>query len=414
MRALLLRWSVGLDRNSMLHQWLRMLPSDSFDTVLKRYRGIGPGFDFLRIFLALVIFVGHAKWIAGLNGMAIDNVAHQASLAAAHTAGLDGLWHVTPWAGLGRPFKLALVPMFFALSGFLVMGSAVRLKSTSTFLAHRVLRILPALVVEVALSACVLGWWFTNVPLDQYVSDPQFLRYFQNIWGNISYSLPGVFAGNPVPFLVNVNLWTLPSEFYCYLAMALLMLTRLVYHRAVFSVLMLLATLGLAMAHALTGLSAPLGPYPAHVVVYYFFVGVLFFHWKDRIPASPWLFLASLPLSYALLMFDALTYVAPVVVAYMTLFVGLLPIPKSRVLSSGDYSYGLYLYGFPITQALVAWRPQWFSGSLPAFMGLLLVATVLSFAFAAISWHLIEKHALALKSWLPQRWFPVPARGSRA
>src|SRR3990167_9230531 len=298
-----------MEQNSLFYPWLQMSPSDSFDSVLKRYRGVGPGFDFLRIFLALVIFVGHAKWLAGLSGMAMETVAHQASLAASHAAGLDGgVLHVTPWTGLGRPFKLALVPMFFALSGFLVMGSAVRLKSTSTFLAHRMLRIFPALVVEVALSACVLGWWFTTVPLDQYVSDPQFFRYFRNTCGDISYSLPGVFASNPVPFLVNVNLWTLPSEFYCYLTMALLMLTRLVYHRGVFSVLMLLVTPGLAMAHALTGMSAPQGPYPAHVVVYYFFTGVLFFHWKEHIPASPWLFLASMPLSYVLLMSNAMTY----------------------------------------------------------------------------------------------------------
>ena len=37
-------------------------------------------------------------------------------------------------------------------------------------------------------------------------------------------------------------------------------------------------------------------------------------------------------------------------------------LPKVPFLSSGDYSYGIYLYGFPFTQALVAMHPV-FRGS---------------------------------------------------
>lgn len=394
----------------MLYQWLKMHPGDTFDTVLARYRGSGPGFDVLRILLAMVIFAGHAKWAAGLAGMAIEHVANEANLTAHHTvtATVGGVLQVTAWSGLGKPIKLALVPMFFALSGFLVAGSAMRLKSTSTFIAHRVLRIFPALVVEVLLSALILGLLFTTLPLSSYFSDPQFSEYLLNAVGDISYSLPGVFAHNPVHYIVNVNLWTLPSEFYCYLAMAALMMSSLVYSRRVFTGLMLALTAGLAIAHALTGMSNPVGPFPAHVVVYYFLFGVLFFHWKDHIPASPWLFVASGVLSYALLNFDALVYLAPLPVAYMTLFFGLIPLPKSRLLSSGDYSYGVYLYGFPITQSLIALRPHWFTGSMPRYLALLLASIALTTLFAAASWHLVEKHALALKNRLPARWFPVP------
>ena len=112
-------------------------------------------------------------------------------------------------------------------------------------------------------------------------------------------------------------------------------------------------------------------------------------------------------------MSDALVYVAPLAVAYMTLFFGLLPIPKSKLLASGDYSYGIYLYGFPLTQSLIALRPQWFTGSLPHFLALLGTAAALTIAFAACSWHLVEKRALALKHHLSPRWFPVPARLAR-
>jgi peptidoglycan/LPS O-acetylase OafA/YrhL len=374
--------------------------------VLNRYKGNGPGFDVLRILLALVIFAGHARWASGLAGMAIDQVANKARLTAHHTVAttVGGVLHVSAWTGPGRPIKLALVPMFFALSGFLVAGSAVRLRRTGTFLTHRALRIFPALVVEVVLSALLLGIFFTTLPLASYFADPQFSEYLLNAVGDISYTLPGVFVSNPVHFIVNVNLWTLPSEFYCYLAMAALMLTGLVYNRPLYTGLMVVATLALAVAHAMSGISTPLGPFPAHVVVYYFLFGVLFFHWRDRIPASPWLFAASAVASYVLLMFDSMVYLAPLPVAYMTLYVGLIPMPKSRLLSSGDYSYGIYLYGFPITQSLIALRPQWFTGGTAQYAALLCAAIVLTTLFAAASWHLVEKRALALKKRLPARW----------
>jgi peptidoglycan/LPS O-acetylase OafA/YrhL len=93
---------------------------------------------------------------------------------------------------------LFMVPAFFALSGFLVTGSALRLRATAPFLTFRVLRILPALLVEVTLSALILGALFTTLPLKSYFSDPQFFRYFGNIVGLITFHLPGVFESNCV------------------------------------------------------------------------------------------------------------------------------------------------------------------------------------------------------------------------
>src|SRR5262245_14237799 len=103
----------------MVHRWLAMTRNESFGLVLSRYRDAGPGFDVLRILLAMAIFVGHAKWAAGLSGMAIETVAQQAARAVHDVAAVT----VNPgvWSGLTKPLKLALVPMFFALSGFLVM-----------------------------------------------------------------------------------------------------------------------------------------------------------------------------------------------------------------------------------------------------------------------------------------------------
>ena len=58
---------------------------------------------------------------------------------------------------------------------------------------------------------------------------------------------------------------------------------------------------------------------------------------------------------------------------------------------SRDYSYGIYIYAFPVQQTLVSFWPQM---PLPAY---LLSTFVITVALAATSWHFVEKPALKLK-----------------
>ena len=64
------------------------------------------------------------------------------------------------------------------------------------------------------------------------------------------------------------------------------------------------------------------------------------------------------------------------------------------LIKRGDYSYGIYLYGFPLTQALAATLPSLRAHTL-AFR---LAAFALTLAFAVLSWHFFEKPALRLKA----------------
>ena len=84
------------------------------------------------------------------------------------------------------------------------------------------------------LSALVLGPLLTTLPLSKYFTDPQFFRYFGNIVGWITFYLPGVFQQNDPP-IVNINLWTLPSEFDCYVITAALMSFGLIWCHALAS-----------------------------------------------------------------------------------------------------------------------------------------------------------------------------------
>ncbi|CAN5615645.1 acyltransferase [soil metagenome] len=381
----------------MIGRLLGLGHRDTFGSVLERNRGLGPGFDVLRIALAILILIGHAKWISGAQSL--GNLMPTSAITGSPGDGGG-------WVGWTQPIKLALVPAFFALSGFLVTGSALRLGRVSTFLAHRGLRIFPALVVEVLLSAFVLGAWLTTLPLSQYFAHPTMHRYLLNMFGEVSFYLRGVFEKNSVTSMVNANLWTLPAELGCYLIVMILMMTGLIYSRLSVLAVTICATLLLGALHHFYGISDTSLYYPPHVIILYFVIGVAMYHWRHLIPASPWIVLPVGALVYISLMFNSLTYVTAPLLAWLSLWIGMISFPRFRLLASGDYSYGIYLYGFPISQALITLVP-WFHHRSAIFT---LAALTLAILFAAFSWHVVEKRSLRLKRLLPERWFPGTPR----
>jgi len=342
------------------------LPTAAY--VLEKNRGAAPGFDALRIGLALCILLFHS----------IQN-----SYARRYVEYIPTFFY---------PLILALLPMFFCLSGYLVAGSAVRTRSVPLFLSYRGLRIFPALAVEVTLSAMLLGPMLTTLPLKEYFSDRQFLEYFGNIISIVRYTLPGVFADNPVPNIVNVSLWTLRPEFYCYFAMTLLMLSSIVYRTNWYTWLFLAGTAYAGTLNVATGFGNPTSTFPWHVILYYFFIGIAFFHWKDRMPLHFSLFAAAVLLAYFLLPLDGVTYIAAFPLAYCVVYLGMQKVPRIPVLQNGDYSYGIYLFHYPIQQTLVHLFP-----GLREWWLLFPVAATLTILFAAASWHWIEKPSLRLK-----------------
>jgi peptidoglycan/LPS O-acetylase OafA/YrhL len=358
----------------------------TIDTVMKAHRGAGPGFDALRIGLALAILCYHSVLLSPNQSLVpiVNNALH--------------------------PLILALVPMFFGLSGFLVTGSALRTRSVRVFLTYRGLRIFPALAVEVTLSALLLGPLVTSVPLRDYFTDKHFFSYFGNIVGSVRMVLPGVFLGNPHPNVVNGSLWTLQPEFYCYLLMAILMVTAVVFKRTLYSWVFATATLVLTGLNIAFGYGMPKDLFPPNVILYYFFVGITFFHWRERIPVHPLLFFVCLLSVFLLLPLRGASYLAAFPLTYCTVYLGMLAVPRIPLLQNGDYSYGIYLFNFPIQQSLVYAFPE-----LSDWWMLLLAGAPLTVLFAALSWHWIEKPSLQLKKRiLPQTKAPLPATAVQA
>jgi peptidoglycan/LPS O-acetylase OafA/YrhL len=382
---------------------------DTLGSVLDRHKGIGPGFDLLRVLLALAIVYYHTFQISGSHGgffasfsggsTHIMRIPH---VSGSHimTTGQAG------FVGISRPFHVALLPAFFALSGFLVIGSAFRLRRVSTFLAFRFFRIFPASVVEVCLSALILGPIFTKLSLAEYFSSPIFFRYFSNTIGFITFELPGVFDSNPWQSIVNANLWTLPSEFDCYFITAILMASGLILNRKKFTIIYLMIWAVASFLNLFMGFAQSSGNLPPIAITFYFFSGVCLYHWRSAIPVNPVLGIVSAVIvGLGLSTNKCHFFVAPFLTYLVALF-GVLMWPKIKLLASGDYSYGIYLYAFPIGQATLALFP-FFEGR----GALLTLSTLLTASlFSAFSWHMIEKPALRLKRRLPARWFPIATR----
>jgi peptidoglycan/LPS O-acetylase OafA/YrhL len=377
----------------------------TFGSILGVNDGVGPGFDLLRLGLAVAILVAHAARIGGTRGpipstieLVMSLFGHAPHFAAPEVATdfRDVVKEGTPWV---RPIVITHVPMFFALSGFLVTGSAFRAKRVLSFLALRFFRIFPALCVEVVLSALIIGAIFTALPLREYFTDPKFFTYFGNIIGKVQMQLPGVTFWKYEADAVNGNLWTLPSEFYCYLILAGMIVTGIVFNRTLSTILFAIGSVTLIVANAFFGFDNQPWILGSDVNVYYFFMGCIFFHWRDRIPYSGLLLILCIPITYVLEFSTRAVFIVPAFVTYITIFIGMSNFPKSKILQSGDYSYGIYLYGFPIMQALVASVP-YVRGKFFVFTPL---ALVLTFAFAFLSWHLVEKRFLKLRRYFSFR-----------
>lgn len=331
------------------------------------------GFDYLRLGLAISIVAWHSMTVVLPRAPgAIDNVA---AIDAA-------------WASFRAPLTF-LLPMFFTLSGFLVAGSLDR-NRLDAFLALRVLRIGPALAVEVLLSALMLGPLLSSYSLKSYFTDSLFWSYLLNAIGDIHYKLPGVFSGNPRGDLVNSQLWTVPWELGCYLAITAVALLGLHRRRAMLLIVVLVLAIVIPLLdlkntiHAGTSLSGPM-------LVVCFLIGVAVHAFRDRLPFSPILFAVCLVSAIALASHKILDVLCPLPLAYVTIWLGLQNPPKLPIVSCGDYSYGLYLFAFPIQQA------AWQLGA-RTFAANLAITLALGFAYAAFSWRMVEAPILKRKS----------------
>ncbi len=364
------------------------MKTGSVKELFAHYKGTAPGFDALRLILASAILIYHAIHIC--------QTYHPIS-SAPFPDNFDFYDSHELWL---KPLARSFLLMFFFMGGFLVTGSALRVKSLKVFMVFRFFRVAPALFVEVVLSALLLGAFYTTLPLNQYYTHPQFFKYFLNIVGDVQFYLPGVFTDGAIydsfNSIVNGNLWTMPLELLAYAIIGVLALLHLVSSRRRFLGLFILISLivvaiQIVNPHQMIS-QLTLGINVAGFLqIYSFMTGACVYLFSEKIFISKkGIFLAVISLTF--LKWDQTIILGVWAACYLSLCAGFMNLKKLPIIRHGDYSYGVYLYGFPIERGLYISFPI-----LREWLPLACAAMSVTLVLAIFSWHLVEKPVLELK-----------------
>lgn len=322
-----------------------------------------------------------------------------------HCYALTDRWTEEPLYANFAPMNLGVlgVEVFFVLSGFLVTQSWLARPALAPYTAARVLRIYPALVAATVFTMIIAGAT-GSLPWREYLGSPLTWRYFVRTASGLDVvdKLPGAFANNPFPHAANGSLWTLPVELRLYVALALAGVAGLLARpRAWLAAGLVLVAAALAWPD-----QVPLDPNTrgTRLAALLFLLGSLACVWQRHLPLS----LPAAAVAAALPIVDAngLARDGPLfalLLAYVVLVAAYHPALRLPGLARApDYSYGLYVYAFPIQQAIVWAAPD--IAPLPLFAA----ALAATLAVAAISWHALESPALRLKSRFRPQGAPRP------
>ncbi|WP_298214712.1 acyltransferase [Acidocella sp.] len=302
------------------------------------------------------------------------------------------------WAGPGVSLGALAVDGFFIVSGYLVTGSYLRSASLRVYLEKRVLRIYPAFIVMFLLLALGLAPWAGGGWPAGPAAAARMLARMALLQAP---KAPGAFAGLHLPpwqEKLNLPLWTLPCEAACYLLVPLLAKAGLLRHPARLAGL----AAGLLLGRAALMLMAPglrtASPLPPELVLELlamFCCGACYAllrpGWRPR---AGWAALGALAALWCLR--------SPLLAAigtglgggYMLLYLAHAQRAGRifRWAERADFSYGLYIYAWPLGLVIL----QWHRGlSAPVLAGLNWLAAL---AVAAMSWYLVERPALAMKT----------------
>jgi len=323
-------------------------------------------FDTVRLVAALMVFHSHSFSISGSSD---------------------------PWLP-GNTVGGTAVMIFFVISGYWVSNSALQ-RSLAAFLTARALRIVPGLLVCLAITIAACAF-VSALPPDSYFRHPDtwgFLRNALPFWLPMAHFLPGVFQDGAY-HNVNGSLWTLRYEVFCYLVAA---------GAAMFG------PKGLRLAaagFAVFALSTLFRPHPGGIQLFdqlehhwvallgtAFFFGAVLNGVGDRTLAAL-TGLAAFWLAVGLNDARLAQLLSIFVYGGAALWVGR-NLNLDRMVTRGrDLSYGVYIYAYPCEQLATRMFP---ATSTASFLAYYLTALAATLALAWVSWVAVEKPVLRLK-----------------
>lgn len=285
---------------------------------------------------------------------------------------------------------------FFVLSGFLITRSRLR-TAPGEYLLHRIARIFPGFLVCLIVTSFVfapIAALIEHGTLAGFMSTP--ITPLQYIWSNLtlyidSYTIGTTLESVPYPGVWNGSLWTLFYEFLCYMLVWLLggiaLFRRNGWMAGAVFVLSLFVWIGASLAErwgldASFLLFAKLAPF--------FLGGALVFFIVERSGINA--IVAVFSLTIAVVLIVAVPrwggQASAPFLAYGLLWLSSV-VPQPRWVARNDVSYGFYIYAWPMQQIAVLLGAS--ALGLPVYM---LIAAVMTFVLAWLSWVLVEHRAM--------------------
>jgi peptidoglycan/LPS O-acetylase OafA/YrhL len=305
-------------------------------------------------------------------------VAHSVDLLMGHPGELT--WWLTRERHSLGDFA---VEGFMVLSGYLVAESWVCSSGVANFLGKRVLRVYPAFILAclvcVLLVAPLSGGDLRGVIPGRLALSTLLLQ---------EPRVPGAMMTVPFQGSLDGSMWTISIEFVCYLGLAMLGLIGIFSRPPLVHIAAWAAVLFYGLG-TVRGLAIPWAG-----LLVCFGLGAWMYYFRDRVPRRGALALVALALLVLtdLVPGPVFLLVLPFAWTYLVLWAASArPLRLPAWVARSDYSYGAYLFGWPVQQMLIRDLAVY---SPPLLLALSLPLTL---AAAALSWHGLERRVLALK-----------------
>ena len=294
-------------------------------------------------------------------------------------------------------FAFVGLSIFFTVSGYLIAKSAATSKSFIHYCWKRFLRIQPLLIVVCLLSIFIIGPIFTTISVKEYFSNFHSYTYSRNIlpFFGIQFNLPNVFTNNIGESGINGSLWTLVVEERLYLILGLIFLAR--KYAAKYFVIVV-ATLNLFYFFTIFFLKNGVYEYldtQAFTLALMFVNASGFYFLKidfNELAKNKFSFLSVLAILTLAYFFNFLFVFKVIFIPFFILLLTNIKSVFNRFGKYGDFTYGIYIFSFPVQQILIAKNA---TGQNPILLFLYTLLIVIPFAY--FSWHLFEKKVLLLK-----------------
>lgn len=303
---------------------------------------------------------------------------------------------------MGQEIHSLGVKLFFLLGGYFITISWNSEKKISRYLIKRFFRIWPPLVIAVFVTAFIICPLFSSLEIGEYLKNPEVMNYFiKNIKLYPVYALPGVFIENPYKGAVNGSLWSLPVEMLMYIIVPLFstFVIRRERKRDFFAMLIITVMIcALQILHLVyfpekriiiygTDLMQALDLFP------WYLIGMLFtFPYIKKclnLQIAMLLYMLCACMQFLTVFNYIMVYIF---FPYVIFSFGLSNSPffgKKIPSRRWEISYGLFLYGFPIQQAV-----EWINlknNMQFSFMTELTMSVFITSVFAYISHNFVEE-----------------------